>query len=402
MPATLTTLDAITKEIYPGKGVAEQLNNDVVTLRRIEKTSDGVTNDVGGRYVTFPIRTRRNQGIGARSENGVLPTAGQQGTAAARVGLKYLYGSVELTGQALSLINTNVQAFMSALDLEMSGLRDDLALDLNRQMYADGTGVIGTVRSVVTSTIIPVDRADLFQLDEVVDLCTLPSTVATAGRTITAIDLTPGANTITISGAAVTTVVGQILVRTGNLNKEWTGLGAIVKATGTLYNINPSTEPVWTANVNGNGGTPRSVSETLFTTMADTIRTRGGSPTAIFYNLGVRRAYANLLQQQRQFVNTKEFTGGFSGLAFQTDKGEIPMVVDIMAPPKTASFINEKALKIYREGEWDWLDQNGSKWQQKIDSNGRYDAWQATMKQYSEIGTDRRNSHGRIDDLIEA
>jgi hypothetical protein len=136
----------------------------------------------------------------------------------------------------------------------------------------------------------------------------------------------------------------------------------------------------------------------MFTKMADDIRSNGGNTTVIFTTLGVRRAYANLLTQQRQFVNTKEFTGGFGGIAFITDKGEIPIVTDVYAPPNTAWFLNEKEISLYRENDWEFMDMDGSKWA-RVQG---YDAYQGTLYQYSELGTGRRNTHGKITNIVEA
>src|SRR3954453_23351338 len=118
MPATLATVAGILKEIYE-PGVRYQLNDDTVALKRIVKTDANVISQVGGKYVTFPIHYKRNPGIGARRENENLPAAGNQGTTSARVGLKYEYGALQLTGQTMELVNTNYQAFADATDLEM-------------------------------------------------------------------------------------------------------------------------------------------------------------------------------------------------------------------------------------------------------------------------------------------
>lgn len=391
MPATLATLNAITKEIYEGK-LREQLNDEVVTLKRIERSSAGVTNETGGRYVTFPIHTKRNSGIGARNESEALPVAGQQGTAAARIGLKYLYGAAQLTGQAIELIETNQQAFLSALELELDGLKDDLLVDQNRQVYGTGRGDLATVVSAA-GAVVTVNNAMYFQEDMLVDVITLPSTVAFAGRKVVSVDLT--ANTVTLDASTAATV-GQVIVRAGNLNREWTGLGAIVNNTGTLYNIDPTTVGVWKSTVQDNAG--GSISEGVMTLTSDLIRTLGGgTPSVIFTTLAIRREYFALLSQQRQFVNTAEFKGGFSGIAFTTDKGDIPVMTDIMAPPGTMWFLNEKNLKIYRSKDWSFMDRDGSKWQRKIG----FDAYEATMYQYSEMGTDRRNAHAKIINIAE-
>jgi hypothetical protein len=406
MPATLATIESYLKEVYQGR-IREQLNDEIVALKRITRTGAGVTNEVGGKYVTFPIHTRRNSGIGSRFENEALPAPGQQGHAAARVGLKYAYGGVQLTGQAISLSDTDAKAFAKALDNEVDGLKNDLKKDMNRQIYGTGNGAIGVATGSNTGAVVPVADARLFQIGMVVDTQT-GTTVDNTNLVVASVDLTPGANTVTFTTTPGTAVASaDIIVRAGSGiraggTKELTGLAAIVSDTGVLYNIDPSVEPEWRSSVNANGGTPRALSEALMIRMTDDIRTKGGSTSLILQSLGVRRAYFNLLSQLRQTVNTQEFTGGFSGLAFTTDRGEIPVVSDTDAPLGTQWFINEDALTYYRDEEWHFIDMDGSMWKQVRDANGDYDAYYARMVEYHELGTDRRNSHGVIRDITEA
>jgi len=398
MPATLATVASILKEIYEPQ-VREQLENRTVALKRIERSSDGIETNVGGKYVTFPIHTRRNSGIGARNEMELLPTPGQQGYNAGRVNLKFQYGGIQVTGQMVELADKNYQAFSNALDQEIKGLKNDLGKDLNRQVYGNGTGTLATITADGANTVTVADTMYLqlgMQVD-IVDGTTLAAatpTVKVSNRQITAINTTTGV--VTYSGADGTAVAGDVITRTGNGNREWTGLGAIIRNSGTIYNIDPTLEPSWAAQVDTSGAN-RAVSEGLMISMADQIQTAGGKVTAIFGNLGVRRAYWNLLSQQRQYVNTQEFTGGFKGLAFVTDQGEIPFVSDTDAPKNAMLFVNEDELTLYREGEWSWMDRDGSMFQRVIG----YDAYEARMYQYSEIGCHRRNSFGIIDKLTE-
>ena len=406
MPATLATIESYLKEVYQGR-IREQLNDEIVALKRITRSGAGVTNEVGGKYVTFPIHTRRNSGIGSRFESEALPAPGQQGHAAARVGLKYAYGGVQLTGQAISLSDTDAKAFAKALDNEVEGLKNDLKKDMNRQIYGTGNGAIGVATGANTGAVVPVADARLFQIGMVVDTQT-GTTIDNTGLVVASVSLAPGANTVTFTTTPGTALAAaDIIVRKGSGiaaggTKELTGLAAIVSDSGTLYNIDPTTEPEWKASVSANGGTPRALSEALMIRMTDDIRTKGGSTTLILQSLGVRRAYFNLLSQLRQTVNTQEFTGGFSGLAFTTDRGEIPVVADTDAPLNTQWFINEDAVTYYRDEEWHFLDKDGSMWKQVRDSNGDYDAYYARMVEYHELGTDRRNSHGVIRDITEA
>jgi hypothetical protein len=406
MAATLATIESYLKEVYQGR-IREQLNDEIVALKRITRSGAGVTNEVGGKYVTFPIHTRRNSGIGSRFESEALPTPGQQGHAAARVGLKYAYGGVQLTGQAISLSDTDAKAFAKALDNEVEGLKNDLMKDMNRQVYGSGNGAIGVATGANTGATVPVADARLFQVGMVVDTQT-GTTVDNTGLVVASVSLAVGANTVTFTTTPGTAIASaDIIVRKGSGiaaggTKELTGLAAIVSDSGTLYNIDPSVEAEWKATVDANGGTPRALSESLMIKMTDAIRTKGGSTTLILQSLGVRRAYFNLLSQLRQTVNTQEFTGGFSGLAFTTDRGEIPVVADVDAPLSTQWFINEDALTYYRDEEWHFLDKDGSMWKQVRDTNGDYDAYYARMVEYHELGTDRRNSHGVIRDITEA
>lgn len=401
MGATLATVATLCKEIYEPK-LRKQLNDDAVTIKRITRSSDNISNEVGGRYVTFPIKTRRNAGIGARNELEALPNAGQQGYNAARVGLKYLYGRVQLSGQTIELVNTNTQAFVSALESELSGLKTDLAKDQNRQVYGDGSGAIAVAggNSGGTNTFLAKDAmyAQLGMQIDIIDGTTLNNpnpTVKASNRQITGINTVT--NVITFDGAVVTTAIGDIIVRNGNVNREWTGFNKIFKATGSLYNLDPATEPIWAAVVDANGGVNRALSEGLMISLADQVRANGGKTTAIFSNLGVRRAYFNLLVQQRQYTNTKDFGGGFTGLSFTTDAGEIPFMVDVDAPKNTLYFVNEDEFTVYRQADWEFMDRDGSMWS-RISG---YDAYEAVMYQYSELGCHRRNTQAIMADITE-
>jgi len=398
MGATLTTATNILKEIYEPR-IREQLQNHLKTSKRLEQTSEGVTSEVGGKYVVFPIHVRRNNGIGARNEMEQLPQAGNQGYARAQVGLAYLYGAVRLSGQSMELAQTNAQAFASVLDQEVNGIQTDLAKDYNRQVYGTSVGVVAGITGANTTTTIPMTNTQYVQVGMLVDIYNAAGSVLkTQAGGVTVVSINPNTSIVVSVAPGTATVAGDIMVRQGNLNRETIGLSQIVDDTGTLYNIDPTVEPEWKSTVNGNGGVARALSESLMTRMVDDIYTKGGNTTAIFTTLGVRRSYANLLTQQRRYTNTTKFEGGFSGLAFTTDNGDIPVVSDVDCQPKSMYFLNEKELKIYRESDWSFMDRDGTKWQRVIG----YDAYDATLYKYCQLGTHRRNSHGLVEDITES
>lgn len=400
---TMTSVDGLLKEVYEDR-VNDQLQSDIKTLRRIERTSEGVSHEVGGKYVTFPLRVQRNHGIGARNESEALPIPRRQRYVPARLKLKYLYGAIELTGQVFELARTNPQAFANALDEEISGLQQTIAKDTNRQVYGTPKGIISTATGAGTTTTFV--TTDNLYLEEgmFVDIFTSADAVRVADVEITSVVTSGGTTTATFTpAAALATASGDYITRDNSRDKELTGFGSIVNNTGILYNVDPAVERVWQAVVNANGGTLRPVSEGLMIGTVDDIKTKGGgTPSVIFSNLGVRRAYFNLLVQQRRYTNTVEFEGGFKGLAFTTEDGDIPFVTDTDAPRNQMIFLNEKQIKLYEAGDWSWMNRDGSRWQRVVTSAGSFDAYSATLFKYCEIGTHRRNAHGKLTDLSEA
>lgn len=392
MPATMTTVDGILKEVY-GPRLVNQLQNETLAIKRIERTSDGIVETVGGKYVDFPIKVQRNTGIGYRNEMEQLPNSGQQGYAAVHVPLRYGYGRARVSGQIMDLAETNYQAFASGLDGEMNGLKDDLAKDCNRVAYNDASGLMASLTDTASSASHTVDNAQYLEIGMIIDVL-VRSTGAAWALAMTITDIV--GLTVTFSSSFVAALTHGVY-RQGNYGREPSGFGLIVDDTSTLHGLAPASQRKWAATILANAGAPRALSEALMIQTCDGIRTKSGKrPSVIFSNLGVRRAYFNLLTQQRRYTDTKEYAGGFQGLPFNYGK-EIPVVEDVDARPNRLTFVSEDVLKIFRNKPWSWMDKDNSilKWVKD------FDAWEGLMKQYWEIGTTQRNAHGELRDLIE-
>lgn len=410
---TMTVVDEILKEVYEPK-VRDQIQSEVKAIKRIEQTSEGVETDaLGGKYVKFATRIQRNHGMGSRGEMEVLPAARSQAYATAQVGLAYQYASIELSGQTFELAESNQQAFASVLDQEINGLKEGLVKDANRQVFGTSRGKIATANASGTTTTLVCSNAEAIyaEIGMVVDLYNSSNSLKSGGGGLVISNVqrdSPSAGTATITfgtAAGGNTASGDYITRADSAGKEIVGLRQIVSDTGQLFNIDPSSVPLW-KSVMDVPGTSTALSEGRMIRMVDEIRTRGGKTTVIFTSLGVRRAYFNLLSQQRQFVNTKEFAGGFTGLAFTTDEGEIPVVSDMDCPWSTMFFLNEKELKVYRAKDWSFMNRDGSNWQRIIGVSsgaiGYYDGYTSMMYKYWQLATHRRNSHGLMGNITEA
>lgn len=398
MGATLTSVNAILKEIYEGN-INNQLNEERVTIKRIERTAEGTGTDaVGGKYVTFPIRTSRNAGISYRAENTQLAPAGQQGLKAATETLKYGYGRVRLTGQTIALAESNRQAFANAMDIEMDGLKNDLAKDENHVVYghidaAVASGIKAKLTATATSATQTVDSTQYLQEGMVVDVVNAGTPVA-GGTAVTIVSINSDTS-VTFSGS-VTGTSGNYVTRTGDWNLEPNGLNKIVDDTGVLHGLDPATTPSWKSYEDSSS---TSITELLFIKTMDEIKRKSGKvPSAIFLSLGVRRGYWNLMTSLRRYNEPKQFDGGLTGLSFMYGEKDLPVVADVDTPAKSAFFLTESELKIWRDKEWFWEDTDNSILKWVTD----YDAFEALMKQYWQIGTHQRNAHGKITNLTES
>lgn len=401
----LTNADAALKEFYLPP-LRDQLNNENVLDSIVSKN----TEDVEGRRAVLSLHVSRNSGVGSRLEGGTLPTAGNQGYVEERVSVKYHYGRIQINGPVIKAMKSDKGSFARAVESEMRRVKDDLGRDYNRQRFGTSNGVIaraGTTNSDTVVVLTSPTNTQLRQLEVgmVIDIGTVasPTTVA-SDRTITAVDTSAG--TITISGAAISTTNSHYIFRAGSGGatggigqKELTGLQSIVAASGSLFNVDPSTYPVWASYVDSNSGTNRAPSDTLFEKALDEIQIKSGvNPNVIVTTAGVNRAYANSLKSQKRFTNTVDLKGGHKALEVSTGRNSVGLTWDRDCPANQAFILNTDHLTDYIEADWDFMSEDGA----ILSRVANTDAYEATIYKYAEQATDRRAAHGLIKDLTEA
>ena len=402
MTQTTTLIDEALKDFYLPPAI-EQLNNKTMMLAQIERNS----RHVEGRNAVFPIHTERNSGIGARSENAQLPTAGNQSYEEVRVGMAHNYLRISVTGQAMYATKTDAGAFVRALEDEMSKGTNDLRRDVNRQVFNNTNDTIAQCATTTSSTTVNIatdtGKSALRQLEVgmLIDIGTTgsPATIA-SGVEITAIDRTVGSATITISGSAVTTSSSHYITRTGNAGEELIGLREIVATSGTLHSVTTAQYDGWVAYENANGGTNRLPSDDLFEEVIDNIDDIADSaPNFLVSSKGVRRAYASTLKAQKRFDSGSQLTlkGGFKALSVDCGDVSLPFVGERDCPNHTAFVLNLDNLTQHEMSDWEWMDKDGSILHRPDD----YDRYQATLFKYHQLCTNRRNAHGIVVDLTD-
>jgi hypothetical protein len=114
-------------------------------------------------------------------------------------------------------------------------------------------------------------------------------------------------------------------------------------------------------------------------------------PDLILTSHALRREYYDLCIADRRAVNTMTLDGGWKALEFNG----IPLTVDQDAIDGEMYFITTKDLSIYRMSDYEWMTKDGSVLHRVAD----YDAYEAVLFRYAELGCTRRNSHAVLADL---
>ena len=215
---------------------------------------------------------------------------------------------------------------------------------------------------------------------------------------ITAIDLTAGAYTITISDS-VTTTSSHYVTMAGAKGNEITGLDEIINNSGSLFNIDPATYTIWKSYVDDNSGTNRTLTDNILMKALDEVNIASGTvPDLAVTSHGVVRAYVAQLTSQKRFVNSLDLKGGYSGIECSSGSATIGLLADRFCTENTIYLASTPCLTFHEAADWEFMQEDGA----VLSRVSGYDAYEATLFTYRELMTDRRNAHGRINDITEA
>jgi hypothetical protein len=359
-----------------------------------------------GNEFRVPFKTKRNQAVGFRSENEVLPAPGASGYTYLTEPMRYAYGVFNITGQLMKAAEEGEGAFKAAFKSEMDDTVLTSKLDHNRAAWGDGSGVMAVLRNneAAAQTVIDVSTTINFRGGEIIDGVTIATgVVIEPARTVIGVDRAN--RTITVSPALTTgltaptdgfvraSIDSTIAAPNNSWNKEIQGILSIVTATGALHGINPATVPFWKSYVNPIGG---SISDAVVHDALDNVGFESGVDMegdlsfALVSTRGIRRRYADTLLGLKQFndVQSQNLRGGFKYLDFDGN----PWFVDDSCPIGTLVGLSLKDFFWAQSSDWDWMDKDGEvlKWE------SRRDRYIAILYKYTQLGTMARNRHFRL------
>lgn len=397
-PQTLSAAQDLLKDLYIGP-IVEQLNQKTYLLDMIERESDGI--DFRGRKAIVPLRIGRNRGRGSRADNSALPQAGRQNIDAAEVLMRYHYIGIEITDPTIEASKGGEGAFVSALELETDGAADDLRKDLNRQAFGDGTGLLATITTDPgSSTTVQLDTVQYVDVGDPIDVKTISSGADVGVNPRTVVTRTGGATKQITVDVAVDPTAANLdgVYLAGARSNEMDGLRNIAGATtGTLHNIDKSTNAFWRPSVRAAGSAV--AGESLFEQLADDVGSSGRGETEVFLtSRGIRRRLADTYQSQKRFNDAQatKIRGGYSAIMVN----EVPVVADDDCPRGWVFAINHDALKWYELTPPKWLEDSAGAILQLKDATtpaqGKINTWQGWLKWYAALGTSAPNRLGAI------
>lgn len=393
MAVNLTNADSALKSYYL-EAVSEQLNNNVNPfLAQIKKTSE----NVWGKEVKQLAVHGLNGGIGAGTEDGNLPTARGNKYAQFTSTLKNLYGTIEISDKALRASENNSGAFVSLLNQEMDGLLKSSAFNLGRMLFGDGSGIVATVVETGENNVIELDTVKPFMEGMIIDFMTENGEIIEGATAREVVEVNRLAGKIKVGGTALTEDVvpeDSIVCVHGSYGNELTGLDAIFNdSVSTLYGVNKAANPWIKPRVKSQSG---AITEASIQNVLDSIEEAGGDPAnLIITSFGVRRAFINLLSQNKRTLDTTELAGGFRALSYNG----IPVVADRFCPSNTMYILNTKDFVLNELCDWQWLTGDDGKILRQVPGKPVYTA---TLVKYAELICARPYAQGVIKSITEA
>ena len=383
--ALIADLDNILKNFYLPP-IRSQLNTSTILLDKIRAGSE----QVSGQDVITPLMVGYSQGVGARSEDGTLPTAKKSLYDVSSTQLKANYGRIQLSGHLMRATRDDRGSFVRAVGSEIQNMVDGFKQDYNRQCFGDATGKLTQLGAALSSSAsMTVDSTQYLKYDMPIYV---DSTTDINARIIDVVSDT----VVTLKAAAsaddnapVYRGTGTGAGQTNNKDAEIMGLSGICN-TDDLQGIvvaDPLSSGVDTIASYWKTA-KRDTSTTTLTLKAmqdcfTAVEKKAGSVNLLVTTYELRDSYAQLLESQRRYVNVMELESGFRGLEYNGQ----PLIPDKDCQDNHMYFLDTNVLSFQKKGDWDWMDMDGAIWSRVTDK----EAYEATIVLESQLVTTARN-----------
>ena len=334
MAATLTTLDAIMKELYTSDEVQNLIYKNHPLLQLLPKN----TKAVGDNLPTPVIHSGSNR-RSATIATAIAATGSSQSVKFNCTRVRD-YGILSVANEALLAADGNMGSFVEGLKIESDSILMKVKNSLASALFRRSTGSIGRIStsadvSLTSFTLENIDDVVNFEVGDAIQLSgTDGGAVRDSGDelAITAVNRDTGVITVDTAISDVSAAAaGDYIVQSGDLNGKISGLADWIPLTapgGTaFFGVDRSVDPVRLGGVRVDA-TDLQIKEALVKGAARLAR-EGGSPDVCVMNSSTWEALANSLGSQVNFVAPlKGGEVGFEQLIVRTANGPVKVIAD--------------------------------------------------------------------------
>lgn len=374
MATTLTDIAAILKEVVAPE-VYSQLSDINLQFQQVKADSSIVdVNDT----IYIPVRTGRHSGVYTVAQ-GVNPRTGKTTRVRMNSPIKYTFGTLEITDQALTAAKrADKKAIVPILAAEITSLTGSIEKSFNRQWFGDGSGQICLANgagAAVTTVVVDTPGTDYIVEGQYVVIG------ANAAIEVVSVD----SDTQFTIAAALTWADNDVI--TAADADEMMGLKGIIddgSYVATFQGLARATNPFLNAYCD-DAVAALAEADMITAYLKAKKYSKKGDKIVAFMGQTLFEKYGSLLTSLKRSRDLKEvLSGGWKGLDFMG--GDCPVVLDWDCPDGFVFFENLSVL-IRAEGEkpFQWLE--GEKGGILTRSASNRTVWEATMKAYTNLVT---------------
>lgn len=389
----LTNVAGILKRIQEG-GVVRQQNLAHRAIDEIQKSSKKYSSAGAGFFGA--INDYGNESVGAINETESFRSIDNEDYQQYKVVPKILVAPISFSGLAAEAANGDEESYADAILDALDAAQERGMKDQNRQFYGLGTGALCSPNASVASnlTSFTVDSAQYLRKNMVLDAFTGSTKTVTAIRVSNVDKINSIVYFSTSLGAALTTtdvfVKQNVRDSQPSDGKEMMGLRGIIDDgtdLTTFQNLNASTLLEWQAiRINASSA---NLTSDLLQRLEDDVSVLGGEDIdRLIMHPKQRRKYLDIVVPQKRYADG-EMDAGFKKLSFNG----MELWLDVDCQSDTVYGIKRSRLKRFEILPWSVGRKDGSDMFLRISGSDTFEAYYRT---YTNMGTDKRNSHGKI------
>jgi len=369
----LSSVNQLFKTVY-GKLSEKIYNSENVLLARMKKAHD---------FTGTNIKTTMPKGFGGSVGSGSLPTANSKTYLQMTVTPKKVYARMLIDRESMMASKDDKGAFVRLLQESIKNTVESFARNMERILFGDGTGALGTMDGTNTGTgstgdpfvCLISDATWLeanFEEDDYVNIG-----AGTALLEVTAVDPdNKRVSLVTISGTpAISASSATIIYMQGSKDNDPLGLsGTVATSTGTVYDINLATERRW-RSYREDAGDAEISADLLNKVVLQVHRKVGKYPNLCLTSYTQYTKIQNQLEDIKYIdvsPRDKELVGriGYKAIDLQAGPARIPLLISRFCPDDQLFLLNDNFMEIMHRPGFGWFDEDGTVILRQADSDG--------------------------------